>query len=180
MQSEKQGFVIGKFVKYKRTELNLSQRDVAIAIGYKNINRGIKRVNDIELGIIIKEHLEKIISVLNITETEKQKCENYEKQYVNDYVKTLKPFEQSLIVGTSKWSCNSYSVDKEKTLKENIEIAKKLSKKYYHVAILSLNYNLRYYVYSNGEYTKFTVLKTESLSKNLPIRFPVDFNFLGV
>ena len=75
--------IIQNYFKQRRLAKGLNTSQLAKLIGYKNLNKGSRRINDFELGKgeFEKEYIDKIIEVLEIDreELEKVKEEHLEK-----------------------------------------------------------------------------------------------------
>jgi len=58
---------LGTYIKQKRVEKNINTADLAKKMGYKNLNKGTRRIIDLEReGIVHSEVLEKIAAALNL------------------------------------------------------------------------------------------------------------------
>lgn len=148
----KREFVFGNMLRERRKALNLSQKELAERMGYKNLSRGIRKINAIEDGEIIPEVLKKMMTCLGVTEKARQRCQKKEAAYIQEMIKKFPPFKPVLIC---RYMACVYS---EIRIPENInsesemlEFAKDFAKKHKRLCWLKLDYDYCYHINCEGK-----------------------------
>jgi len=152
--------VFGKFIKAKREALSLSQKELALKMGYTNLSKGIRKIRETESGAIIPKFIEKIMEVLEITEKDRKKCREEEELFISEKIKLLSPFKPFLIVRYLPVVYVRREVPENLETDELIKRAEEFTEKTGLYTCLNLNYNLRYWFYGKG---KFRIDKSVNL-----------------
>ena len=84
-----QELVFGRFLQNRRKELELTPNQLALKLGYRNANKGIRRIAAIESGEIREEIINKIMKVLNVSEDDRLRCSEKEETYIDKLVSKL-------------------------------------------------------------------------------------------
>lgn len=152
---KEQELVFGRFLEQARKRQQLTQAQLAKKLGYINVNKGIRRIADIECGNMDRALTPAIMVILNVTEQERQKCLLAEELSKKRMVKSLAPFQPKLV-----WralSCIHFSEILPGYLSSNsakIKYAQNFARERHSHCRLELNYNLRYYFSPDGEISK--------------------------
>lgn len=150
-----QELVFAIFLEQRRKSLQLTHKQLAQMLGYKNTNKGIRRIIAIEAGQMDNTLVPKIMKVLDVSEVERRKCLLGEQLFKKQELKKLPTFEPKLIWRamaciyipqilpkylTSKASMIVYSKDFARTRNAHCR--------------LELDYDYRYYISKIGEISK--------------------------
>lgn len=93
---QKSEFVFGKKIKERRIAKKLTQKELALKLGYKNIPRGIRRIDKAEAGWGENEIVKKIMVILGISAAERTACEVEEEKYLLAEIAKLPKFKPVL------------------------------------------------------------------------------------
>lgn len=147
-----QEIVFGKFLKERRNQLKLSQSQLAAKIGYKNINKGIRRIADIENGRPEHKLTKSIMSCLGVTSEDRELCAQKEALHREQSISKLPRFKPILI--WRAMACIYVPVKLPENItqhKELIAYAANLAKAKNSNCCLKLDYDLRYWINKNGD-----------------------------
>ncbi len=150
-----QELVFGSFLEQRRIKLQITQAKLAQILGYSNVNKGIRRIKEIESGTIEESLVLKIMGSLNVSEHDRQKCALAEELSKKRLVKELAPFKPKLV-----WravGCIHFSDPIPNSLKQRSSIiayAKKIAIERHRHCRLELDYDLRYYISPDGEISR--------------------------
>ena len=154
-----------KYIREQRIKQGLNYAEVSKKMGYKNLNKGMRRIIDFEReGIIHKEILEKIIDVLELDRTNInqliQEDWEQEKREFEKWVNT--PIDWHLII---RWMPAVYG-EREipgyiKTEDEAIEYAREVAREYKSMVWLVLSRKENIHIYLDGSVRSRNEVKIE-------------------
>lgn len=145
-------FVLGMFLKERREAMNLSRKQLAEKIGYKNTSKGIRRIETAEDGFIHPEILKKLVYCLNITENDLKRCEEEEEPYLRSLAAKMPPFKPVLIWRAMACLYIAVKIPEELTEREDImAFASNYAKQRHSKCCLKFDYDLRYWINEEGE-----------------------------
>ena len=150
-----QELVFGHFLQNRRKALKLTHKELALKMGYRNISKGIRRIIDVENGIIIESIISKLMVALNVTGEDRAKCKAKEDSYIQDYVNTLPVFKPVLVYRAM--ACIYIPIEIPNALgsvQEQIKFAIDVAQARHAHCWLKLNYNLRYHINKEGGVSK--------------------------
>lgn len=149
---EKTEFVFGRFLKERRLAINLTQKQLADKLGYRNTNRGIRRIQKIEDGFIDSDLVCKIMQNLDVSNEERAKCCLREEACILEQIAKLPKFKPVLV--WRAMACVYVEVKMPEsltTVDEMLEFASAYAKERKALCWLKLDYNLRYHINRDGE-----------------------------
>lgn len=150
-----QELVFARFLEQRRKSQKFSQAQMAQKLGYNNVNKGIRRIADIESGNMNEDLIPKIIAILNVTEEDRQKCLLAEELSRKRLVKRLPQFKPMLIWrALSCINCSEPIPDYLTSNPAKLFFAQNFAREKHRHCRLELNYNLRYYISPAGEISK--------------------------
>lgn len=146
-----QELVFGRFLEQTRKSQRIPQAQLAQKLGYKNINKGVRRVADIESGNIDETLINSIMQILAVSQEERQRCALAEQLNNKRLIKSLPPFEAKLFWRTV--GC-LYAVEPVpeylQTKTAQINFARQFAKERHRHCRLELDYDLRYWISPDG------------------------------
>lgn len=150
-----QELVFGRFLEQKRKDLQITQRELAQMLGYKNITKGIRRITDIESGNMNDTLISELMTLLKVSEQDRQSCQLAEDLVIMRQIRKLPPFKPKLI-----WraiSCVHISEpipDYLESKSSKVTYAQNFAKAKHCHCRLELDYNLRYWISPDGVISK--------------------------
>ena len=164
---------LGKLLEKRRKEQGLSKKEMVLKLGYLNINRGIRRVNAIENGEVIREVTVKMMRILGVTQEEMATCEKKQAEWID----SLPPIKPYIVVRIIPAIYLNADVPQHLTEEEMVEYAIALSKRQNRYVCLQYARAKRYWINPNGSYTIDTELQGgPSMSMDLSKILTVDIN----
>ena len=144
-------FVFGKLLKDRRVALGLSPKQLAEKLGYKNVTKGIRRVNEAEEGCVCEDKLQEIMTFLNVTEADRARCRIEQEKQILEKIKTLPKFKPVLVWRAMACIYPQVKIPEElTTVEQMLEFASNFTRARKRLAWLKLDYNLRYHIGTDG------------------------------
>lgn len=163
-----QEIVFGIFLKDRRTQLKLTAGQLAAKIGYKNINKGIRRILAAENGKTEPELTAKIMAYLEVTAEDRAQCLSQEALLRKQLIKKLPEFKPTLVWRAMPCVYVPVKLPENITSHQDmLAYAAELAKTRRSNCCLKLDYDLRYWFNKNGE-----IGKADSRIENTPIARP--------
>ncbi len=149
---EKTEFVFGRFLKERRKAMGLTHKQLAERLGYRNTNRGIRRIQRIENGFIENDLVGKIMQILDVNDEEREKCRQQEEAYLLEQIAKLPKFKPVLVWRAMACAYVDVKIPENLTTTgEMLEFASAYAKERKALCWLKLDYNLRYHINRDGE-----------------------------
>ena len=145
-------FNLGKLITEKRMKAGLSKKQVAEMCEYKNLGKGIRRIEEIEKGKVIANITAKILIILDITDEEREICRQKDAELLIETKRKLPQFKPYIIRRLMATIYQPIPVPDDKSKDELIEYTLKLSVEQNLFMCLQLDYDLRYWFNPNGMY----------------------------
>ena len=152
---KQQEMIFGRFLEEKRKNSGFSRKEIAQKTGYKNLNKGIRRIKAIEEGKIDEPLVQKIMTILEVAGLDREKCLLAEKLQIKREIKKLPEFKPRIIWRAMSCLYIPLEIPEYLTSKAAIlNFARALARERKAHCRLELNYNLRYYIAPSGEVSK--------------------------
>ena len=148
----KQELVFGEFLKERRNQLRLTVSQLASDIGYRNINKGIRRITAVESGHIDSELVAKLMMHLQVTQEDRDRCLNLEATARKLLIEKMPKFKPVIV--WRAMPCIYVPVNLPEGLTEQqdmIAYAAEFSRERHGHCCLKLDYDLRYWINERGE-----------------------------
>lgn len=150
-----QELVFGHFLQNRRKTLKLTRKELALKMGYRNISKGIRRIIDVENGIIIESIISKLMVALEIPEKDRIICNEKEQSYIQDYVNKLPEFKPKLLYRAMACVYIPMEIPPDlQSIEDVIIFASDYARERKAFCCLELDYNLRYYINKEGGISK--------------------------
>ncbi len=145
-------FVFGHFLQERRKAMNLTYKQVAEKIGYKNISKGIRKIEALEDGFFHPVMATKVMECLGVTDQEWQQCLDEEERYLHEAIAKLPPFKPVLILRAFAACYLNIHLPADLTDHESmIAYAADYAKQRGCKCCLVLDYDLKYWITEKGE-----------------------------
>lgn len=148
----KQEIVFGIFLKERRTRQKITTRQLALTLGYKNINNGIRRITAIENGQTEPELTAKIMTALGVMPEDRDRCLEQESLQRKQLIEKLPKFKPVLV--WRAMACIYVPVELPENLlnqQDMLAYASELARSRHSNCCLKLDYDLRYWINKQGE-----------------------------
>lgn len=163
-----QEIVFGIFLRDRRTQLKLTAGQLAAKIGYKNINKGIRRIAAVENGKTEPELTAKIMAHLEVTEEDRAQCLSQEPLLRKQLIEKLPEFQPVLVWRAMACVYVPVKLPENITARQDmLAYAAELAKTRRSNCCLKLDYDLRYWINKNGE-----ISKADNRMENTPTAKP--------
>lgn len=145
-------FVFGQLLKDRRIAMGLSPKQLAEKLGYRNIVKGIRRINEAEEGGGDNNKLQEIMAVLGVTEADRAQCRVEQEKQILEKIKTLPKFKPVLVYRIFACLYANAKIPEELTTEEQLkEFAGNFARERKCLAWLKLDYNLTYFINIEGK-----------------------------
>jgi len=144
--------IFGKLLEKRRKEMNLSQKELALKLGYSNISKGIRRVDSTEIGDLVEPIVTKIMSILRVTQEERTECAEKQKKLIRDYIDSLPPIKPHIILRAIPGIYVRKQIPQHLSENEMYMFAKDLSIKMNMQLCLVYSREKRYWINPKGVY----------------------------
>jgi len=145
-----QEFSLGALIAEKRKLAGLSRKQLAEKLGYKNLEKGIRRIGEMENGRFIEHITPQIMIILDISEEEREFCRQKDVELLIETKMKLPPFKPLIIRRLMAALYQPIPVPEGMTNEELIDYAINLSIRDHLYLCLQLDYDLRYWINPKG------------------------------
>ncbi len=145
-------FSLGALIAKKRKLAGLTRKQLAEMCEYKNLGKGIRRIEEIEKGKVIEEITAKIIKILDISDEDREICHQKDAELLIKTKRKLPPFKPYILRRLMAAIYQPIPVPDGLTNDELITYSLKLCQKENLFMCLQLDYDLRYWMNPIGNF----------------------------
>jgi transcriptional regulator with XRE-family HTH domain len=144
-----------KNLEKNKKNSGFSLKEIAQQTGYKNLNKGIRRIKELESGNIDEQLVQKIMSALEVVDLDRKKCQLAEELQIKREIKKLPEFKAKLFWRAMSCVYIPLKIPEYLTSRAAIlNFTKDFARERKAHCRLELDYNLRYYFSPSGEVSK--------------------------
>lgn len=142
---------LGALIAEKRSQAGITRKKLAELCDYRKLEKGIRRIEEIENGRVIEELTVKIMKILEISKEERENCKQKDYDFEMERRNNLPPFKPYIVRRLIPAVYQSISVPEGLSNEELIEYTLKKSAEEHFYMCLQLNYDLRYWIQPDGK-----------------------------
>lgn len=91
--------ILGSLIERQRfNHKRLTRKDLSSLLGFKNLGKGISKIERIESGEMEEPLVSRICELLDISELDRKRCEKEEERLFLEYRKSLPPFRPHIVI----------------------------------------------------------------------------------
>ena len=143
-------FSLGALIAENRKLAGLSRRQLAEKLGYRNLEKGIRRIGEIENGRFNEQIIPQIMKILDISEEEREFCRQKDVELIIETKRKLPPFKPLIVRRLMAALYQPIPVPEGMTNEELIDYAINLSIRDHLYLCLQLDYDLRCWINPKG------------------------------